>query len=86
MSNPMQKMESMLSAGQQPSYADLEEVLAQCLTERNAFESIAIDMGNWLSSLVTAHIEKDAVAIKDILDAFIKTNVKIVPKASKEIH
>lgn len=86
MSSPMKKMESMLSNGQQPSYTDLEEVLAQCLTERSNFESIAIEMGNWLGSLVTAHIEKDAVAIIDILDAIIKTNVKIVPKASKEIH
>jgi hypothetical protein len=86
MTSPMQKMEEMLSAGKQPSYTDLEDVLAHCLIERNAFQETACDMSKWLSKLVTAHLCKDALAIKDIMDEFIKQRVKIVHAEKPTTH
>lgn len=86
MTTPMQRMEIMLSTGQKPSYEDLEDVLAQSLQERNAFERSAHDMACWMSNLVTAHLCKDALQVKAILDEFIEKKVKIVRSVSKEVH
>ncbi|MFZ6748545.1 hypothetical protein [Undibacterium sp. Ren11W] len=86
MNSPLQKIESMLSTGQAPTYGDLENALAQALQERATYQTTTQDMTNWLSSLVTAHLCKDMQAIHDILACFIDKKVKIVRPLSKEVH
>ncbi|MFZ6655638.1 hypothetical protein [Undibacterium sp. TJN19] len=86
MATPMEEMEKKLSTGQLPSYDELEATLAQCLSERNAYEGMTKEFGNWMSALVTAHVQKDALAIKNILDSFIEKRVKFIPAVEPQIH
>lgn len=85
MNSPLQKIQAMLGTGQAPTYSDLQDALAQALTERNGYKKTSDDMTNWLSSLVTAHLCKDAFAVQDIHNCFIEKNVTIVPP-NKEVH
>lgn len=86
MATPMDDLEKKLSAGQQPTYDDLEATLAQCLNERNLFEKTTVEMTGWLSRIVHAHLANDNVGVKNILEQFISQRVKFVPATNNNVH
>ncbi|MBR7793808.1 hypothetical protein KDM87_14515 [Undibacterium sp. FT147W] len=86
MPTPMDTMEAQLSAGETPSHDDMAQVLAQCLQERNKFEAIVMDLGTWMAQLVSAHMRKDAIQIKAILDDFIEKKVKVITNHNQQLH
>lgn len=87
MSDWKKKMNDILSAEKAPTSDELEEALAGALTERktlhaelsrvtderNQLQGIANNLAAWLNALATAHIEKDAWAVKDIMDTYVQT-------------
>lgn len=94
MSNWKIRMESLLAAGQKPSYDELEESLLGALEERKALvatvearESAIDDMAMWLAKIVTAHIKDDVSGMTDVVREFVqcRVTVKVVP-AEQEMH
>jgi hypothetical protein len=86
MSNPELKMAEMLTNGQKPSQDDLEEALLHVLRERNALQKIAKDMGEWIATLVKAHVAHDVEQLQDTMDAFMAKHVQIAHKSEGRVH
>lgn len=80
------KVVEMVGRGQAPSVDDLGQALVEVMQERNAFQSTAQDMADWLSRLVAAHVKQDTKSIKATLDEFVAKRVKIVQKTDGRIH
>ncbi|MFZ6747450.1 hypothetical protein [Undibacterium sp. Ren11W] len=84
--NAIKNIEVLLSHGETPSYSEIEAALEQALRERNFHKRAAEDLINWMSSLVTAQLCSDTVAVTDILACFIEKNVRVGRQHSNEVH
>lgn len=95
MSDWKQKMADILSAGHAPTNDELEDALAGALAERkalhadlsrvtderNKLQGIANNLASWLNALATAHIEKDAWAVKDIMDTYVANRLPVLKQS-----
>lgn len=84
--NAIKTIEVLLSHGETPNYSEIEAALEQALRERNFHKRAEEDLINWMSSLVTARLCKDTVAVNNILDGFIEKHVTVGRQHSKEVH
>lgn len=76
--NHIEQIQKILSEGKHPTTDQLGEALAQSIRDLNSKNAIINDMTNWLGRLSSAHLHKDAVLVKSILDEFIQEKVKVV--------
>lgn len=76
--NHIEQVREILRAGKEPTSEQLGEALAQSIRDLNSKDAIINDMTNWLGRLSSAHLHKDAVLVKSILDEFIQEKVKVV--------
>jgi hypothetical protein len=87
MLSPLQKVTAALDKGEEPNIEDLGQALMEAIKERDACQQMLKDMAGWMSKLVVAHMKKDAITIKQILDDFMAKHVTVVDQtADRKVH
>lgn len=80
------KLEAILDAGQQPTYRELEEAVADALEEKRMFGKFTGDLMGWIGKLVTAHLQHDTMEVAVTLDALINERLKLAHKNKDGLH
>lgn len=76
-------VKNLLEAGQKPSYEDLEAGLVQAIEDRNHFEKVLREISRWMAAIVSLHMAKDAIAVKQALDSFVDEHVTVTGRSNQ---